>query len=1355
MKSEILEFITVNHPQFEVATDTLKDKATCQYSLHQMDKVLDILTKTPDGHAAELDASYREIGIFLAENWQLIKGSMLSYTAMPHHPMTTLCLKLARWQLIQEKKEITPQGIIEKLMPTVSFDATISSYPLALPIHASCDSASAAEALTAEQILSSHIEGREQHYLIPAWQAIYLTDPITYDAAWRMPNTQYDYTSHTTEESFLTPAEMTRLEQHSNQTLAIFQNHRQLKILISEGKDLYSQLVLLANELKINSIEGLGAEEVAGHQGEIAIRRFFDYFSCISESQFLTLPDELRAKLNPELVLLRQSIGQYAEGEAPIELIDTCLATRKSKLLKAIEGYTEELSAVTTGGDESAELVKTSQQALYDRATQLESEFWSSDYSGADQLPITLTLIKDLEIPLEFSSLQELILLTKELNAEEMAELCSDVIFSKSASEKIQTLDDLLLLKMDLTDGAFFMFLEKHSLCIGKRLFQTPNKINALFEMLDENTSHKFIHHLRQHFLVNFHNFAIYFKKHIEQLSLLQTKLELATDTVGASIEINDQLDSIRSKEALANIVKYRKNEFVNLDQLSKYMQIFSKHDAHGIFEDIYTHSPDFFIFSDENTSEAAALLSILSQVEEITNTIKIQQLIRDNQNAIISYLKANSTFPQSSSEIKVFLACLPLIAPEDQMSLIEVRKSVLTDNHKMIFNIASKLKNRADEVLAIFYKATTTPGIESSWLNYLMAISDKSIQTQYITKFSKEINASITSFSELESASSKLSKIGYLSLLRENLSRFIEQATSLEQVFKLIVKAKAASRHQSIWCKPVYDWLEHHPDEVKFSAVSLRDNVSIIKDCLPKSITETFNNKFISIIKPHIVSLLPTQPSLTIPWLEIIAACNDAADFPLSESYSEVEPLLFNTELNLDNILWLQNNITEIQASSLANHPSFESILTTALEERSSFTDYSSTQLIWLFKNSTAASNQKVLFEIILMTQNIEQVSLLIEKNHEYFSKLSDISLLAYIPEQFKSQFIQQAETIWVNSCNSIKEYIYILSQLPHTYHLTFHKKFIDVYNSDGFTDTLTNADMPIILYDFWQNLPTEIKDFLFDLITEPLIFSIPGDQFINFLLNQLSNEQISSSEELLLNYFDLHKTKIQLSTDTLLSLGDFLTKDNLTKLQPILLKAFKNHLDFTGNLDAKETLQSTKTLISASGDSFSLEPFIFQAIQSENSNWQDLKNKILSSEAKNEISNMLKSMRSNLFRIVKGNSAPWDFFEPPTSPTLILLDEHLAMIKKSGSLNMKLLSDLLISIDTLVKNSADTKSAKEKLAAKHLFENFIPHFKKTFALLDANFSELTFEELNQKVKNWADTEYDLDESSAPTIAI
>lgn len=1353
MKSEILHFITVNRSKFEVTTDTLKDKASCQYSLRQMDKVFDILSKSPEGHAEELDASYREIGIFLAENWQLIKGSMLSYTAMPHHPMTTLCLKLARWQLTQEKKEITPQGIIEKLMPTVNFDATISSYSLALPIHASYDSASVAEELTAEQILSSHIEGREQHYLIPAWQAIYLTDPITYDAAWRMPNTQYDYTSHTTEESFLTPAEITRLEQHSNQTLAIFQNHRQLKTLISEGKDLYSQLVLLANELKINSIEGLGAEEVAGHQGEIAIRRFFDYFSCISESQFLTLPEELRTKLNTELILLRQSIGQYAEGEAPIELIDTCLATRKSELLNAIKGYTEELSAITTGGTESAELVKTSQQALYDRATQLESEFWSSDYSGADQLPITLTLIKDLKIPLEFSSLQELILLTKELNAEEMAELCSDDMFSKSASEKIQILDDLLLLKMDLTDGAFFMFLEKHSLSIGKRLFQTPNKINALFEMLDENTSHKFIHHLRQHFLVNFHTFATYFKEHIAQLSLLQAKLGLATDTVGASIEINDQLDNIRSKSALANIVKYTKNEFLNLDQLSKYMQIFSMHDAYGIFEYIYTNSPEFFILSDENTSEAFALLSILSQVEEITNTIKIQQLIRDNQNAIISYLKTNPTFPQSSSEIKVFLACLPLIAPADQMHLIEVRKAVLIDNHKMIFNIASKLKNRAEEVLAIFYNTEITPGIESSWLNYLMAITDKSIQTKYITKFSKEINASITSVSELERASSKLSKIAYLSLLRENLSRFIEKATSLEKVFKLIVKAKAASKHQSIWCKPVYDWLEHHPDEIKFSAVSLRDNVRIIKDCLPKSITETFNNKFISIIKPHIVALLPTQPTLTLPWLEIIAACNDAADFPLSDSYSEVETLLFNTHLNLDNILWLQNNITDIQASSLTNHPSFERILTTALEERSSFSAYSSTQLIWLFNNSTSPLNQKVLFEIILMTQNVEQVSLLIQNNPEYFSKLSDISLLAYIPEEFKSKFIQQAETIWMNSCSSIKEYIYILSQLPHTYHLTFHKKFIDVYNSDGFTDTVTNADMHILLCDFWQNLPTEIKDFLFDLLAEPLIFSIPADQFIHFLLNHLSNEQISSSEELLLNYFDLHKKKIQLSTDTVLSLGEFLTKDNLTKLQPILLEAFKNHLDFTSNLGVKETLQSKNTLTLASGDSFSLEPFLFQAIQSESRNWQDLKNKILSPEANNKLSDMLKSIRSNLLRIVKGDSAVLFFFKPPTSPTLQLLDKLCAKVKIS--LNMKLLSDLLISIDTYVKNSADTKSEKEKIAAKHLFENFIPHFKKAFALLDTNFSELTFEELNQKVQEWADMEYDLDETPPPQIAI
>ena len=132
-----------------------------------------------------------------------------------------------------------------------------------------------------------------------------------------------------------------------------------------------------------------------------------------------------------------------------------------------------------------------------------------------------------------------------------------------------------------------------------------------------------------------------------------------------------------------------------------------------------------------------------------------------------------------------------------------------------------------------------------------------------------------------------------------------------------------------------------------------------------------------------------------------------------------------------------------------------------------------------------------------------------------------------------------------------------------------------------------------------------------------------------------------------------------------------------------------------------------------------------------------------------------MLKSIRSNLLRIVKGDSAVLFFFEPPTSPTLQLLDKLYAKVRMSMSLNMKLLSDILISIDTFVKNSADTKSAKEKLAAKHLFENFIPHFKKAFALLDANFSELTFEELNQKVKNWADMEYDLDEAPAPTIAI
>lgn len=187
---------------------------------------------------------------YLCSHWQVIKGTSLSYTALPNHPITLLLISVAEKLAIFEG-----DPAISYLMPDVYTQPTA---PL-------------------EQVLKTSILDESGHYLLAIHWLLEYTKQ--FDDTLKLINPDYSPFDDPDEtHCYLTQQDIDRLFSHSNDTQVLRDAYQAFQLLQRTDDSLLAQLNDLVRLLRINSVHGIGHETNAGALIYTAIPQFMDYY---------------------------------------------------------------------------------------------------------------------------------------------------------------------------------------------------------------------------------------------------------------------------------------------------------------------------------------------------------------------------------------------------------------------------------------------------------------------------------------------------------------------------------------------------------------------------------------------------------------------------------------------------------------------------------------------------------------------------------------------------------------------------------------------------------------------------------------------------------------------------------------------------------------------------------------------------------------------------------------------------------------------------------------------------------------------------------------------------------------------
>jgi hypothetical protein len=424
---------------------TMKQALVTKYRglVHQ--SFVRVLSTEPNDNPRCVD--FDVIGRTLAELWQLVQGSMLTYTARPEDTSTLFLVQVAYEALAQHLSSGSPSlvAVIKLLMPTLQLEED----DLLVPENFGCQLSNAAitkpgfkknqtkkqKITTVIDFLKTHFLADNNRYLIPLWALNRLSD----NSEESIPNFYYQNSDDPTK---LTPSECTRLSEHNPLTQSVNETVQRLNGYYQDKSSLLGQLYLLSKSLFFNSIHGIGTEYLSGTTAELSIRRFFDYYNTLDPNEVAPV---LTPELEQQLMKLRHCIAQYRPGEPTIEEIDTCMATRREQLLQAINGHEGQLAKITSSEANISHLIERDQRLLKQQLITLNQAVENNAIAGYERLPINKQLIDHLEIDCTVQNFESLADLTLELSSTELPTIITPADVA-NWSEQIASLENLVLL---------------------------------------------------------------------------------------------------------------------------------------------------------------------------------------------------------------------------------------------------------------------------------------------------------------------------------------------------------------------------------------------------------------------------------------------------------------------------------------------------------------------------------------------------------------------------------------------------------------------------------------------------------------------------------------------------------------------------------------------------------------------------------------------------------------------------------------------------------------------------------------------------------------------------------------------
>jgi hypothetical protein len=443
-----------------VEPESLKEKtvyAYCKKSLHDIKHLLDKNLAPP-----ELVESLKTL---LRSNWELINGTLLSYTALPYNDITELfcdiALFVAQYKNQSLGSEDTPVEVVELLMPTVAVDSTL---PHKHPNLSSFwdEQSQRWQCVDIMQILKTHLLGRQGLYLIP----IKLVTELDPQTPQKLMNYYYDMDVHSPKMTVLNEEEFQRLKEHSTLTLDVFANLEAYNNYANGEHHLLGQLNLLLRHLRLNSVQGIGTEKIAGEGTYAAIYNFMETYERLSPEKIETVPPKVREAIR----LIKAHAARDTDTLKEMGSSNSCISILRNRLQSGMEGHEAVLSGITLDKNDQDSLLADKKENL-NHSIQYAAHFIDSrqELECSDRLGISSTLLTALGVDFKIETLDDFSL----VSADEMIELFRN----KSEAEILAVVnlfshsDDFAFFLINNTDNKASAFLTLFGVSIWKKIF--------------------------------------------------------------------------------------------------------------------------------------------------------------------------------------------------------------------------------------------------------------------------------------------------------------------------------------------------------------------------------------------------------------------------------------------------------------------------------------------------------------------------------------------------------------------------------------------------------------------------------------------------------------------------------------------------------------------------------------------------------------------------------------------------------------------------------------------------------------------------------------------------------------------
>lgn len=438
----------------------LTDKVLSHYNAWVVNKLKPLLNQQLVDESPLLE----ELSSFLQENWQVVKGTYLAPTAIPHAQVTELLCAIAVFiaeqknsVLANKEEQLTP---LHLMMPSISLESITDEFP-------SFDTSS-----NLKTVLKTHILSQDCSVLLPI--ALLTTMPL--NQVRPLPNPYYDYAEHKAQNAFLTKEEYQRLANHSLLCDALAETKKSYDRLSSDNNHLLGQLLQLNEQLSLYGVSGLGQEENAGGGAYPALIKFMDYYALLNDAAKARIPNGLREEID---LLLALCTDDKVNIKATTQL-ETCIGTRRATLMHEMIGHEALLATITISGSQKASLIAEVQGQFAHNQQHLSQTLDADTYNeGYDKLSLTRSLLNTLGV--EFKVTTEADLATvKALNALEMSHFLQEEALRRELIEKIGGVDNLIIFIQDLSPEKMTVFMHAMHESIAAQCLHTVDDLAVL-----------------------------------------------------------------------------------------------------------------------------------------------------------------------------------------------------------------------------------------------------------------------------------------------------------------------------------------------------------------------------------------------------------------------------------------------------------------------------------------------------------------------------------------------------------------------------------------------------------------------------------------------------------------------------------------------------------------------------------------------------------------------------------------------------------------------------------------------------------------------------------------------------------